>query len=73
MKAWLGGGSRRAGDTRRLLVQALVTIYQKHNVQFRIQSEDWGVEESCCVLRLKVVNLFVCRFLQWNWKNLIMC
>lgn len=73
MKAWLGGGSRWAEETRRLLVQALVTIYQKHNVQFIIQSEDWGVEESCCVLRLKVVNLFVCRFLQWNWKNLIMC
>lgn len=29
-------GSRRVeGETRRLLVQALVTIYQKHNVPVR--------------------------------------
>lgn len=64
------------GKTRWLLVQVLATLYQKQNVQFRIQSEDWGgggVEESCCVLRLKVVNLYANRFLQWNWETPITC
>lgn len=53
------------GKTRWLLVHTLVTFCQKHDVQFRMQSEDWGVEESCCVfLRFEVVNLFACRSIQ---------
>ena len=59
-----GGGARRGGCWFRLW-----SPFIKNTMfLFGIQSEDWGVEESCCVLRLKVVNLFASRFLQWHWS-----